>query len=299
MVESVGRFKDDASRERFLSAFDRAMAAWPARVDHRVETRFGSTVASTVRDSGDGAPVVLLQGGGSTVAAWAPFVHSWSAARPVIAIDTVWDAGRSIQTRPVADGADAAAWLDEVLAGFGVDHAHLVGYSYGGWLALNQAVHRPERLRSVTAIEPPATITGMPIAAWWRMLRMLFGDERQYRSYLAWVRGGRLPESDMLELLLAAHAGFAQRGSPRPRRLTAEQWSNITIPLSVVLGGRSRFIETSAAVATLRRDASEADVQVMPDASHAVLVDEPDHLIDSVRRFTSHHDHGSLRSGRS
>lgn len=290
MTELVGSFTDDSSRAHFLSAFDKAMAGWPEHIDRIVETSFGSTMASTTRRSGKANPVVLLQGGGSTIAAWARFAEVWQHDRPVIAIDTVWDAGRSVQSRPLTDGADAAVWLDETLAGLGVDHAHLVGYSYGGWVALNQAVQKSDRLRSVTAIEPPGTITGIPAGAWWRMLRMMLGDERQYRSYLAWVRGGRLPESAMLDVMLAARTDFVQRGSPRPRRITTQQWRKIRTPLNVVLGGRSRFVSSRTASAVLHRDAPQAEVQVLPEASHAVLVDEPERLIDGFRRFAQRHD---------
>lgn len=292
-MEHVGRFKDDSSRARFLSVFENAMAAWPERVDRLVETSFGSTMVSTTRQAGDAAPVVLLQGGGSTVAAWAPFAEAWSRDRPVIAIDTVWDAGRSIQSRLVTDGADAAIWVDETLAGLGVDHAHLVGYSYGGWIALNQAVQSSERLLSVTAIEPPGTITGMPIGAWWRMLRMLRGDEQQYRAYLSWVRGGRLPDSAMLDVLLSARTDFVQRGTPRPRRITRSQWRDLDTSVSVILAGRSRFISSNAATAILRRDAPQADVEVLSEASHAVLVDEPRRIIEHFRQFAERHERTS------
>lgn len=269
------------------------MKAWPEHADRFVETSFGSTMVSTTRQAGDATPVVLLQGGGSTAAAWAPFAEAWSRDRLVIAIDTVWDAGRSVQSRPVTDGADAAIWVDETLAGLGVERAHLVGYSYGGWIALNQAVHNPERLLSVTAIEPPGTITGMPIAAWWRMLRMLLGDERQYGSYLSWVRGGRLPESEMLDVLLSARTDFVQRGTPRPRRITKRQWRDLAIPVSVILAGRSRFISSNAATAILRRDAPQADVEVLREASHAVLVDEPARIIELFRQFAQQHERSS------
>ncbi|MGO2519100.1 MAG: alpha/beta fold hydrolase [Microbacterium sp.] len=290
MDDQVGSFTDDATRAHFLRAFDSAMATWPEREDHRVETSFGATMVSLTGPIGERAPVVLVQGGGSTIASWAPFAEAWRDERPVIAIDTVWDAGRSVQSRPVRSGAEAAAWLEEVLAALEVDRAHLVGYSYGGWVALNHAVHAPGRLLSVTAIEPPGAITGIPLAAWWRMLWMLFGDERQHRAYLKWVRGGRLPESAMLDVMIAARTDFVQRGTPRPTRITKEQWAHLAPPATVVLGGTSRFISTNAATAVLRRDAPQVDVDVLSEAGHAVLVDEPDRLIENFRLFARSHD---------
>lgn len=47
-----------------------------------------------------------------------------------------------------ADAADIAALLDEPM--------HVVGHSYGGVSALLAAARRPERVRSLTVVEPPA-----------------------------------------------------------------------------------------------------------------------------------------------
>ncbi|QIY76119.2 alpha/beta fold hydrolase [Streptomyces sp. RLB1-33] len=85
---------------------------------------------------------------------WYPNTRALSADRPVYAIDTPGDPGRSVQREPIHQPERAAQWLDETLAGLGLDRVHLVGSSYGGWLALNQAHRRPDRLASVTLLDP-------------------------------------------------------------------------------------------------------------------------------------------------
>src|SRR5690606_13707479 len=108
MRKNVGKFIDDAAEARFKQAFDRAMTSWPTRVDLEITTSVGRTVVSTVEGPSDGTPVLLLPGGGSTIAPWGPFAEAWSAARTVIAVDTIWDAGRSVQTKPIPSGIEAA-----------------------------------------------------------------------------------------------------------------------------------------------------------------------------------------------
>src|SRR5579884_4065318 len=49
------------------------------------------------------------------------------------------------------DYEDEAGWLEQFLA----EPAHLVGHSYGGVIALFAAGRFPERVRSLTVIEPP------------------------------------------------------------------------------------------------------------------------------------------------
>jgi pimeloyl-ACP methyl ester carboxylesterase len=36
------------------------------------------------------------------------------------------------------------------------ERAHLIGHSYGDWLALNQALHHPDRLVTIAALDAAA-----------------------------------------------------------------------------------------------------------------------------------------------
>ena len=72
----------------------------------------------------------------------------------VYALDTLGDAGRSIQRAPIRDGNDSAVWLQDVLDGLDVPRAHLVGCSYGGWLAMLHTIHAPARTASLCLLDP-------------------------------------------------------------------------------------------------------------------------------------------------
>jgi pimeloyl-ACP methyl ester carboxylesterase len=54
-----------------------------------------------------------------------------------------------------ADATDCAALLDAL----GIDGAHVVGLSYSGAIALQLAADAPQRVRSLTLIEPPPVHT--------------------------------------------------------------------------------------------------------------------------------------------
>ena len=289
MPDAVGRFRGADARARFMRAFDRAMETWPARVDHQVETSYGATVVSASRTRRSTIPALLLPGGGSTIASWGPFVSAWESERQIFAVDTIWDAGRSVQTKPLPTGAEVASWLEQTLDGLGIEKVHLVGFSYGGWAALNQLVRFPSRLQSVTALDPPGSLAPIPLGTWARMLAMLLGDEERYRSYLAWVRGGKLPESTTLDLLIASRREFVQAGTPRPQRIAPSEWAALDSRVAVLLGGKSRFVPRRAE-ATLRRRAPESEVKRFPNASHALLVDEAEAITQYVNTFMRDRD---------
>jgi pimeloyl-ACP methyl ester carboxylesterase len=59
--------------------------------------------------------LVLVHGANATSASWAPLVPALAADRPVLAVDTLGEAGESVQRAPVPDPPARARWLDEVL----------------------------------------------------------------------------------------------------------------------------------------------------------------------------------------
>src|SRR5207248_5541107 len=88
------------------------------------------------------------------------------------------------------DFEDEAVWLEQ----FVVPGTHLVGHSYGGVCSLFLAARRPELLRSLTVIEPPAfgVARGNPVA-----------DAFVERATLLWENGERVPEAFLRRFLTA------------------------------------------------------------------------------------------------
>jgi pimeloyl-ACP methyl ester carboxylesterase len=97
---------------------------------------------------GEGDTVVLVHGSGYREWTWSDQLPLAERYRLVVPFRRGY--GDSPEADPdfERDGEDVAALLDR--------SSHLVGFSYGGIGALLAAARRPELVRSVTAIEPPA-----------------------------------------------------------------------------------------------------------------------------------------------
>src|SRR3954453_9709778 len=91
---------------------------------------------------------------------------TWSAQRPLAErFEIVAPNRRGFPPGPDVDHVDfeeEAVWLEPFLT----PGTHLVGHSYGGVIALLAAARRPELLRSLIVIEPPAfgVACGVPAA---------------------------------------------------------------------------------------------------------------------------------------
>ena len=83
-------------------------------------------------------------------------VDAWQPGREVVAVDVVGEPGRSTQaTAPDYDPPTTSrSGCGAIADGPGVDRAHLVGASYGGYLAFRIAQRAPERVAAACLVEP-------------------------------------------------------------------------------------------------------------------------------------------------
>nr|BFE80953.1 hypothetical protein GCM10020093_035540 [Planobispora longispora] len=127
---------------------------WPVPAEHlRVPTRQGETFVVACGPP-DAPPVVLLHGSGINSVMWAEATPAWSRHFRLYAVDMIGEPGLSAPSRPPLDSDAYALWLDDVLAGLGVERASFVGVSLGGWLAVDYATRRPGRAGRLALLCP-------------------------------------------------------------------------------------------------------------------------------------------------
>lgn len=118
---------------------------------------------------------------------------------------------------------------------------HLVGHSYGGVVALLAAARRPDALRSLTVVEPPAFDVARGDPAVEEFLRRIAAAPRDPRGYLEYFlplvgSAAQLPHPLPPELELGARAALVER------------WpSEAKIPLDVLAASRFRTLVVSGA----------------------------------------------------
>jgi len=102
---------------------------------------------------GDGPPLVLLHGLGSSRAAWTPVAANLARHHAVYALDLPGFGGSDpLPSKDPPTAGRLADAVDEALAELGVEAPHVVGNSLGGWVALELAHAR--RLSSLTLLDP-------------------------------------------------------------------------------------------------------------------------------------------------
>jgi pimeloyl-ACP methyl ester carboxylesterase len=264
-----GTWVSAAAREKFMAAYDRAFALWPQPYEEfDLETATTTTRVHAYRPQAGGAPIVLLMGAGFNASYWYLHVAALAQDGPVYAIDMPGDPNPSVARAPLTSPDACAAWLDELLGQLGAGQpgdgpAHLVGLSYGGWVAMNQAIRAPARVASLTLLDP-AGLTKLDARWWWwfSISGLASLAPMPLRRHLArWLDSPIMVEQELIKLMWAGSRGF--RMEPKfPGVLSDDDLRAITVPVLLITGARSALLTPAEA---------HARGSLMPHAEVAIV----------------------------
>jgi pimeloyl-ACP methyl ester carboxylesterase len=246
-------------RERYLEA----LKAWP-HDELRVPTPEGETFVVAAGPA-EAPPLVLLHGSGSNSAEWAHRFPALTGHFRVYAVDIIGEPGLSAETRPPLTTDSYARWLDAVLDHVGAARAAFLTSSFGGWLALDYATRRPERVAAL-ALRCPIGLGPMKKGFVVKAVLLALLGERGRRRSVAGVLGE--PESSpIVEQQLLVSANYRYRTGPFPVFGDAAL-SGLTMPVYAVAGAEDAMVDS--ATTQRRLEAAGATVDLVPGTGHYI-----------------------------
>lgn len=290
-----GGFRNADARRRYLAAYDemRDLSPRPDLV-HDIPTEFG-TVRVYQHGPAGGVPVVLIHGFFLSSAMWWQQVADLTRDFTVYAMDVLGQPGASVQSKMMPTAADCARNVDAALEGLGLGNVHLVGHSYGGWLATHTAARASRRLATVTLIDPANTVARLS-GRFWRSLGLLLSRPHSPRAEraAAWVMGHPAPGSSVDSLAGLFVAGFAAFVPPMrtaPLLLPSDRLlRSIEVPAQVLLAG-STIHNSGKALQRVQSVVPTWRHRLWHNASHALPAEVPDQVNACIREFViEHHD---------
>jgi pimeloyl-ACP methyl ester carboxylesterase len=217
----------------------------------------------------DAPPVVALQGSGANAAMWLHQIERLAEHLRVYAVDVIGEPGLSAQARPPLASDAYARWLDDVLAALGLGETAMLGVSLGGWLALDYAVRRPDRVTKLALLTPSGVgrrKLGVLLAA---VALRPFG-QRGLRRTIRLALGPDTPdvaadEIGAFALLIAGH--FRPRMEPIPT-FPDDALRGLSVPLMAVVGGRDAMLDSYETQRRLTATVPHATVHLLPESGH-------------------------------
>jgi pimeloyl-ACP methyl ester carboxylesterase len=245
---------------------------------------------------GQGPAVILLHAGVADLRMWDPQVEHLSSRFTVICYDMRGFGRTELAPGAFSDHEDVIALMDSL----GVDTAILMGSSYGGQVAIDACLSRPDRIRALVLVAPnvgghyaPPELKAFAEEEGAALKR---GDldgavELNLRT---WVDGPHRGPAEV-DSTVRSRVGEMQRNvfektfpdGVIPRSLdppAATRLSEIAAPTLVVVGSLdvAAFVDLAGWVAS---EIPGARLVTIDDAAHMVSMERPDAFNDTVDGF--------------
>ena len=249
-------------------------------------------------EAGTGEPVVFLHGLGSSTADWEPQLAALSPRFRVVAIDAR-GSGRSRDVKhprgpfSVAQfAADTAAVIDHLGAG----PAHIVGLSMGGMVAFQLAVDHPRTVRTLTIVNSgpalvPRTRQERTAIALRLLISRLFGPRGMARMLAPRLFPGldqaALRERFKERMALNDKAAYIATQRALIGWSVLDRIGEIDAPTLVVASDQDYgFLSAKEAYVRMMR---RAELVVVPNARHALPMEDPPKFLTVIEPFLSRH----------
>ena len=257
-------WRSEAGARAVRAQYLRLLDLWPVPSERlSVPTRFGETfvLACGPRDA---PPLLLLHGSGANATMWLRDVVPWAEHFRCYAVDMIGEPGLSAPSRPPLASDAYALWLDDAMAGLGLTRASIVGVSLGGWLALDYAARRPQRVEKLALLCPGGVGRQKSMVLF--ALPLLFFGGWGRRRLMRFVLGRDSEAAPFMSLTLKHF---------RPRRERLPQFGDaalksLTMPVLAIVGARDVLLDSRDTKRRFEAHVKTADVRVLPDAGHLI-----------------------------
>lgn len=240
--------------------------------------------------TGDGPPLLLIQGLGYSGWGWEPIVAPLAESYQVITFDNRGIGASDAPPGPY-DTAIMAADAVSVLDAVGVERAHVMGASLGGMIAQQVALDHPERVdRLILACTTPGGKASFPLPApTERLIREAAGrrQEEAVRLFTVNALSSPGPVDELVARRLAEPqnplAWQAQAGAA----LKHDAWDrvgDITAPTLIVHGTADRVVDPRNAPLLAERIPG-AELELLEGLGHLFFWDDPAATVRAVRDF--------------
>lgn len=279
-------FRTIENQQKYFEAYEECLKLIELPVIEKyITTSFGD---SHVLCSGDetNPPLVLLHASSCGSPIWYKNLLFLSKYFCVYAIDLIGESSKSILTKKMKATKDNALWLDETLAGLGLDKVFLCGLSIGGWNAANYAGFYPKKVIKLILLSPVQTLAKMHCSFFFKIMKMGFSPTREnVENYIGWGSEKEEPLPDSIIKLFTISVMNMNSNASFPKWLKKEHLLNITMPVLILLGENEFAFPIKRATKRAKSLFRNLELHIVEEASHLLCVSKPDYINNKILEF--------------
>jgi pimeloyl-ACP methyl ester carboxylesterase len=281
-------FKSAKGEATFMEAYDAVLRDWPVPYEELdLPTCLGKThVIASGR--ADAPPLFLLPSMAGTATLWRPNVAALSERYRTYAVDVIGQVGKSVPIRRIQSRQDFAQWFVDLLDALGITRTSIVGNSYGGFLAMNQASLTPSRVECVILVSPAGTFVGGLRWVFLRaMLKRIFMRPKQREITDLLGKGARLDPRDAAwgALMSVTLSQSARPNLVAPIVFSKAQLAAISAPVLLLVGAKEVMYDPDSTLKLAMERMPGLSGAVIPHAHHLAALASPDEVNARILEF--------------
>jgi pimeloyl-ACP methyl ester carboxylesterase len=286
-------FTSPHGEAEYLAAYEATMRLWPVPYDDlTVPSRFGSTHLVACGPA-NAPPLVLLHCFFTSLTVWAYNIADLSRHHRVYALDMMGQPSKSIPDQPIRNRDEMVEWLTGILDALRIGHTDLAGYSYGGFAALNYAIHAPDRLRRLALLTPIGSFVPLKTQFFIRGLLTRLPGRFWTNSMMDWFCYAPNLKNETTKRLFdlltnqfylgVRHFRLPPTVLPTPYQ--DEELRGVKPPTLLLIGQQEALYDPVAAVARAKRLIPTITTKLIPQAGHDLPPSQPTAVNARVLEF--------------
>lgn len=272
-------FKNEQARAVVAGWFDRFHARIKTpTVSRHLKTSFGETHV-LVGGPEQAPPLVILHG------AMASSAHAIHELEPLLqhfrvyAVDVLGQSVKSADHRPSVSNDEYGRWMVEVLDALALPRPHVLGISWGGFVAIRLAAFAPARIERLVLLVPAGMVSGSAWEGFTRMglpmaMYLAFPSPTRLRKFVANLL--TTYDDDWMPYLGDAFRSY-NMNMKLPKVAQPEELKGLTAPTLVIAAEKDVSFPGSAVV--------ERAAQLFPALQGAELIPDCNHCPPTTDTF--------------
>jgi pimeloyl-ACP methyl ester carboxylesterase len=268
------------SKSEFLRLYEQWEKDWPvATTKQFIDTEFGLTYVQ-ISGPDHAPPLFLMHGARSNGLMWKPNIVKLSEHFRVVAVDIMYDNGRSVPSREISQASHYADWFEEVTSALFPDQKiNLLGVSYGGWVSMQFALRYPDRLNKLILLAPAGIGSGFSFSSVFTAIKVAIGAG-SIKEMIYWMIEDTMNSTldnqkfaeEFIDLTIMGFNHFKSRKMVFPKPITTQTLNSVQVPILYLVGENEKIYSARQTIKDLNNGSPQIRTELILNAGHDLTV---------------------------